>query len=51
MKQFKVNMDMNMNKNYTMGESLNDKLTINLLKLNEENNEDKINQDKKQTNG
>ena len=51
MKQFKVSMDMNMNNNYTMDESLNHKLTINLLKLNEENNEDKINQDKKQTNG
>ena len=38
---------MNMNKNYTMDESLNHKLTINLLQLNEENNEDKINQDKK----
>ena len=47
MKQFKVNMDMNMNKNYTMDESLNHKLTINLLERTEENNEDKINQDKK----
>ena len=47
MKQFKVNMDMNMNNNYTMDESLNHKLTINLLERTEENNEDKINQDKK----